>query len=72
MRLLVQSPLNLAALQVALIQAYIEPFVTRPIATFHIEHDVTSYYDEAGNLVAVAYFHEREFYTAEFHGTSVE
>lgn len=53
-------------------RAYIEPFVTRPIVTSQTEHDVTSYYDKAGDLVAVAYFHEGEFYTAEFHGTSVE
>ena len=35
---------------------YIEPFIVAPIATQHIEDEITSYYDQEGNLLAEAYF----------------
>ena len=49
---------------------YIEPFIVAPIATQHIEDEITSYYDQEGNLLAEAYFNEGEFYSAVFYGTN--
>ena len=48
---------------------YIEPFVARQIATRQTEDEITSYYDEVGKLLAEAYFHDGEFYSAVFYGT---
>lgn len=51
---------------------YIEPFVVRPIETFHTEDEVTSYFDVDGELLAEAYCNEGQLYSVVFYGTSKE
>ena len=49
---------------------YIEPFVVKPIATSHTEDEITSYYDDQGELIATVYCSDETFYSASFYGTS--
>lgn len=48
---------------------YIEPFVVQQITTCQTEDEITSYYDESGEILAEAYFHDGDFYSAVFYGT---
>lgn len=52
------------------LRQYIDPFVLAPIATQQTEDETTSYYDVAGQLLAEAYCHDGQFYSAVFYGTT--
>lgn len=49
-------------------RTFIEPFVVAPIATQQTEDEMTSYYDEAGQLLAEAYYQDGKFCSAVFYG----
>lgn len=49
---------------------FIEPFVVAPIASQQIEDETTSYFDEAGQLLAEANTHDGQLYLAVFYGTN--
>lgn len=49
-------------------RSYVEPFVQGMIAATTTEDDVTSYYDEAGELLAEANVYEGELYAITFYG----
>lgn len=47
---------------------FIEPFVTRTIASTRADEDMVYYYDEQGQVVADVYHHDGQFCAATFYG----